>query len=543
MNRISRLLNIAALALMGAMMTGCSSEDNVIDKWQQVEKKDNIVTLTTTVGFNETATTRALDASGHKTFAIGDQIAVIYKNTSNQTVKAVSNALTSGGTASATFTVTLVNPATDSSVRYIYPAAMAKESIATDAAIDDAGTVNYDALVSQDGTLATLGSKFDLAIYDGKLTNGALPASATLENKLAICAYTLKDNQGTDDTSDDVDITGSITGLTFSDGTNSYAVTRSAAAGPIYVAIRPTTSANIKIFSTIGATVYKKSLTGKSYAAGNGYPISLKMDEQKLALGGFFTVNSEGKTVFFSKGNVQITGEKNFVVSWIYKFAAHQYDIIGNAEANTTIIANSTLSSYPGTVDLFGWSSNNEDHYNFYGINNSVLYSDYSGDFRDWGGNFTDPWRTPTKDEWTYLFNARSSGSTVFGTSSARYTLATINTNGSGVNGMILFPDGINIASSEVTTAGTVNSNSNFTTKCTTAQWNALEAKGCIFLPAAGKRIGVTVSNVGSEGYYWSATSETNKASGASFSSSAVAPANDYDRWNGCSVRLVQNTY
>lgn len=543
MNRISRLLNIAALALMGAIMTGCSSEDNVIDKWQQVEKKDNIVTLTTTVGFNETATTRALDASGHKTFAIGDQIAVIYKNTSNQTVKAVSNALTSGGTASATFTVTLVNPATDSSVRYIYPAAMAKESIATDAAIDDAGTVNYDALVSQDGTLATLGSKFDLAIYDGKLTNGALPASATLENKLAICAYTLKDNQGTDDTSDDVDITGSITGLTFSDGTNSYAVTRSAAAGPIYVAIRPTTSANIKIFSTTGATIYKKSLTGKSYAAGNGYPISLKMDEQKLALGGFFTVNSEGKTVFFSKGNVQITGEKNFGVSWTYKFATHQYDIIGNAEANTTIIANSMLDPYPGTVDLFGWSSNNENNYNFYGINNSVLYSDYSGDFRDWGGKFTDPWRTPTKDEWTYLFNTRSTGSTVFGTTSARYALATINTDGSGVNGMILFPDGINIASTEVTTAGTVNSKSNFTTKCTTAKWNALEAKGCVFLPAAGKRIGVTVSNVGSEGYYWSATSETNKASGASFSSSAVAPANDYDRWNGCSVRLVQNTY
>ena len=538
MNRISRLLNIAALALMGAMMTGCSSEDNVIDKWQQVEKKDNVVTLTTTVGFNEAATTRALDASGHKTFAKDDQIAVIYKNTSNQTVKAVSNALTSGGTASATFTVTMVNPATDSSVRYIYPAAMAKESIATDAAIDDAGTVNYDALVSQDGTLATLGSKYDLAVYDGKLTNGALPASATLENKLAICAYTLKDNQGTDDTSDDVDVTGSITGLTFSDGTYSYAVTRSAVAGPIYVAIRPTTSANIKIFSTTGATIYKKSLTGKSYAAGNGYPISLKMDEDKFAIGGFFTINSEGKKVYFSKGNVQFTRNG----SWSSKFAAHQYDIIGNAEANTTITNNGTLES-PGTVDLFGWSSNNENNYNYYGINNSVVYSDYSGDFKDWGKTRSDPWRTPTKDEWTYLFNTRSSGSTVFGTSSARYTLATINTNGSGVNGMILFPDGINIASSEVTTAGTVNSNSNFTTKCTTAQWNELEAKGCIFLPAAGKRIGVTVSNVGSEGYYWSATSETNKASGASFSSSAVAPANDYDRWNGCSVRLVQNTY
>ncbi|MBR3110739.1 MAG: hypothetical protein IKH35_06100 [Prevotella sp.] len=49
-----RFLSLAALALVGAVMTGCSSENNIIDEPQQPTNnqpanKDNIVTLTTTV--------------------------------------------------------------------------------------------------------------------------------------------------------------------------------------------------------------------------------------------------------------------------------------------------------------------------------------------------------------------------------------------------------------------------------------------------------------------------------------------------------------
>lgn len=54
---------------------------------------------------------------------------------------------------------------------------------------------------------------------------------------------------------------------------------------------------------------------------------------------------------------------------------------------------------------------------------------------------------TLTSAEWTYLFDTRESGSTVFGKSNARYAEATINTDGTGVNGMILFPDGVRIRS------------------------------------------------------------------------------------------------
>ena len=91
-----------------------------------------------------------------------------------------------------------------------------------------------------------------------------------------------------------------------------------------------------------------------------------------------------------------------------------------------------------------------------------------------------------------------------------------------------------------MTTAGTVNNVSNWTTKCTTAQWTALEAKGCVFLPAAGYRNGTTVSSVNSYVCYWSSSYYNNvSAYYVRILSSSVFPQYSGDRANGRSVRLV----
>ena len=267
MKTMKKLFSMAALALVGATFTGCSSsDDNIIDQPQQPETKSNVVTLTTTVGLDDGgATTRALAADGKKTFAAGETMAIYYsKNEGNDYVKAVSAPLTAGditnGGKSATFTFTLTNPDKTQSVVYTYPAAMA----------NDDGTVNYDALNSQDGTLTSLAANLDYCTKLGAWDGDNLP-SLTLQNQLAILAITLKNETGSSE------ITSSITGLTLSDGTYSYSVMRSAAAGPIYVAIRPTSSANIGIIATDGTKNYTKTLTGKTYEAGNGYPVSWRM--------------------------------------------------------------------------------------------------------------------------------------------------------------------------------------------------------------------------------------------------------------------------
>ena len=294
MKTMKYFLSMAALALVGAMTVSCSSDDNIIEQPQQPETKNNVVTLTTTVSLDGGDATRALDASGHKTFAVGETMAIYYwKNYKGKDhEKAVSAPLTAGnitnGGKSATFTFTLDNPYKDMSVSYVYPAAMANADF----------TPNYDALYNnQDGTLATLASNFDFCTRSGAWVGGNLP-SLTLVNQLAILAINLKNSTGASD------ITGDITGLTLSDGTNTYAVSRSAAEGPIYVAIRPTSDATITVTATDGTKNYTKTLTTKTYEAGNGYPVSWRMaDASVVNLAGV----SEGATINVSNGQT-ITG-------------------------------------------------------------------------------------------------------------------------------------------------------------------------------------------------------------------------------------------
>ena len=266
MKTMKIFLSMAALALVGATFTGCSSDDNITDQPQQPETKNNVVTLTTTVGFDETAgTTRALSSTGVKTFAAGETMALVYKNTSGATVKVESAALTDGNITNsgktATFTFELTDPDKTKDVTYIYPAAMAYAD----------GTVSYWGLYNQDGTLASLAANLDCCTKSGAWDGDNLP-TLTLENQLAILAITLKDNAPTPN-----DLTSSTTALTVRTGSITYTVNRSAAAGPIYVAIRPTSDATITVTATSGTKNYTKTLTGKTYEAGNGYPVSWRM--------------------------------------------------------------------------------------------------------------------------------------------------------------------------------------------------------------------------------------------------------------------------
>ncbi|WP_155949558.1 hypothetical protein [Prevotella sp. MA2016] len=260
-----RYISIAALALVGAVMTGCSKDDVMaIDKQQQTDDTSKkTVTMTTTVGLNAAPKTRALTGEGVKTFAVGEQMAIVYSNGSGM-VMAVSRALKAddikdAGTI-ASFTFDLETPDKSIDVQYIYPASMARAD----------GSINYDALANQDGTLASLASNLDLATYEGEWQGENLP-SCTLQNQLAILALTLKDSDGANE------ITGNVTDVTVKADEDTYTVTRSAAAGPIYVAIKPIVSKNVVVTTTGGSKDYVKLLTGKTYASGNGYSVSWRM--------------------------------------------------------------------------------------------------------------------------------------------------------------------------------------------------------------------------------------------------------------------------
>ncbi len=322
-----RFLSMAALALVGAMMTGCSSDDDIL----QPENKTNVVTLTATVGFDDgVAATRAVTGTGVKTFADGDQMAVIYKNTSNETVKAVGTLTSGAGTKSGTFTFTLTNPNKKQTVTYIYPAAMA-------------GTtgVDYSKLNSQSsGTLTDLGSKYDLATKSGSWNGDNLP-SLTLNNKLAILAINLKNGS--------TDITSTITGMTISDGTNNYAVSGISSASTIYVAIRPTSSATIYVTATDGTNDYVKKLASKTYAKDNGYSVTWNMTKPEKVVWNNTNVFNSSNEITIDKFNTTATFE-NVTISFTGSGAASHFYIYSDAFGSQLFVNGSQGGAYTFTA-------------------------------------------------------------------------------------------------------------------------------------------------------------------------------------------------
>lgn len=271
-----RFLSIAALFAAGALTIGCNSLKEQLNIPEEIPTPDKTVTLTATVGLD--ATTKALDATGKKTFAVGDKIAVIYKQGGGATALALSNPLIDTDIREegqkADITVTLNNPATDGAVRYIYPASMALTTVDEADPIDDAHTIDFSKLNTQDGTLATLAANYDLAVFDGTLNGLELPGSALLSNQLAIGEFTVKNWSGTVITTD-------LTSFTVTDGTNTYTVSRAAADGPIYVAMLPVADTETLTFiATDNAATpnhFIKLVSGKALESNNMYPVRLTM--------------------------------------------------------------------------------------------------------------------------------------------------------------------------------------------------------------------------------------------------------------------------
>lgn len=263
------------------------------------------------------------------------------------------------------------------------------------------------------------------------------------------------------------------------------------------------------------------------------------------AINGLFTINASGDQVYFSQGNLQYIGSAAMPY---WKFADNQWDVLG-----TTTGQNS--SSQNVDRDLFGWGTsgwNNENTYyqpwntamteesnygQLYGPPDSYnLTGSYAN--ADWGvynaiangGNIPNLWRTLTYTEWDYVFNSRNTPSGI------RYAKGIVN----GVNGVILLPN--NWGASVYALNYTNMSNAPYNTNEITAEnWDTMESNGAVFLPAAGNRYGTSVTNVGSYGYYWSASYyNSNYAWFVYFNDSNLYTSSLNLRDSGFSVRLAR---
>lgn len=295
-------LSMAALVFVGAMTAGCSGDDLTAETPQLPDTTNGTVTMKINASLSENASTRVLNPDFMRSFTVGEQIVVIYRNTADETVKVTSAALNFSdmlSSNSANFTVTLTNPQPNTPVRYIYPASRAAAFVAPTTAPNDDATINYAALNTQDGTFASLASDLDLAVFDGEMTAQAVLPAATLENPLTICGFTLQDSGNSN-----ADITNTVNSLTVSDGTNSYAVTPTSALSTIYVAMKPTSGNIAFAASTTAPKTYFKTATGKTLKASNLYSISVSM--VSLAVGNILC--SDG-SIYASKDAATTAGK------------------------------------------------------------------------------------------------------------------------------------------------------------------------------------------------------------------------------------------
>lgn len=541
------ILSALCLATLSLIFSGCKKENNDPQEPAQVQTYKMSIQASKGTDSQANGPRRVLSLDGNTlnaTWKAGEQVTV-YNETQSADLTGHLEAQTSGANVQLEGTLTGTVDAGDKlTLKYL--------------------SANY---TGQDGTLDYISENCDYAVAEDvevEAVDGSTiytTGTADFVNQQAIVKFTLKDAA-------DHTTLLSPTALTFNDGTADIATLTTIpdatyttnGAGVLFVAVPGFENKDITLTATVGSDTYTFNKANTTLSNGQYYILTVEMTKQAPAYKeyGPFSVSSTQK-VNFSKGNLRFT-RTSTSVAWstgTFSFMDNQYDYIETSNVSGNY-ANETA------IGLFGWATSNINepaNTNYLPTNTNATNASYgsgitSGNVNwatahanyDWGANTGDlgtGWRTLTNDEWTYLFNTRTGdkAATVDGTAGRTYTKATINTDGTAVKGIILFPDGGTFAASEFSAVGSPNTaNADYTTTCTTAQWNALQTKGCVFLPAAGYRNGTSVSNVGSNGRYWSSTSHSGAdAYRVYFIGGDVDPVGHNYRCLGFSVRLVKN--
>ena len=268
---------------------------------------------------------------------------------------------------------------------------------------------------------------------------------------------------------------------------------------------------------------------------------------------------SATKNVHFTPGNLQwISTDANDATKGYWKIAESQYSFLGKYNPVPT----ATGTKLPvGSVDLFGWgevepsflgSTENSDYQPSISGGNVNLTTDWATKFNSTGEDAAtfyaapnQPYQKPAGDgaycvltsaEWQYLFDNQYWG------------FATVKlTNGGTVNGIVVCPSSVDTEdAAKAFLTGTVYKSSADLYGITDAynenkiSKKTIDDNGLLFLPAAGRRAGSSIDDVGSIGYYWSTTSSSATAAySMHFGATHFSNPNSYGRRYGFSVRLA----
>ena len=270
-------------------------------------------------------------------FVAGKQVAVIYKNTSGQTAKVVSDALTASDISnegkSATINVTIDDADKTKHVTYIYPATMA----------NDDGTLNTGALDAQNGTLDE--DIINCCTTTGAWDGNSLP-SLELTSPFAIFKFTTKNSDGS--------ATINVTSLTVTIGAQDYVITPASATSTLYVALPAVSDQAVRFSATDSdSKTYTCSKASVTFAAGKYYQSTLKMAPPITVTWNNDDITGSGNS--FTKDGVTITAgsidfdDKNFEENGTFTTTLGNFTKI-------EVVATNGFCDVSGT----GWSGNSE---------------------------------------------------------------------------------------------------------------------------------------------------------------------------------------
>ena len=279
-------------------------------------------------------------------FVAGKQVAVIYKNTSGQTAKVVSDALTASDISnegkSATINVTVDDADKTQHVTYIYPATMA----------NDDGTLNTGALDAQNGTLDE--DIINCCTTTGAWDGNSLP-SLELTSPFAIFKFTTKNSDGS--------ATINVTSLTVTIGAQDYVITPASATSTLYVALPAVSDQAVRFSATDSdGKTYTCSQASVTFAAGKYYQsIMLEMAPPITVTWNNDDITGSGNS--FTKGGVTITAgsidfdEKNFEENGTFTTT------LGNFTKIEVVVTNgfcdvSNTEGWSGNSDKRTWTGN-----------------------------------------------------------------------------------------------------------------------------------------------------------------------------------------
>ena len=504
-----RLFSMAAVALL---MAACSNSDD-FDVQKPAETAGVFHFEATIAAPNADASTRTVYTENGTTinvkWKVGDKIALVHNGVVDEAEVKTVDDVTGKATIEADING---SPSDDDDVYLAYPADAVVSATPTYPPFPF--TPNPDIFDKvryyQEGTLEFIQNNLDLRMGSGKLavsgSDVSLKGSVSVPSLICIWKLTLQDESSN---------ALSATKLTFKNNTDTQAkATMSTGKSEYYLCVVPSfipdPSGTFSFEATVGSDTYTYSKSGVSLAAGKFYQSTVTMEKQASvpegAISGVFSVSAT-KKVNFSKGNLRYA-------SGTWSFFDNQYDYYTSYSADAW--------------DKFGWSTSATT----YGMNTSQNSSDYSGEFVDWGATMGTGWFTLSSAEWKYLFKSRTNAA-------SKYGYATV----AGKVGIIIVPDDFTDPMKNNGSGAFVGSTTTgWTANVYSAEnWSAMETSGCVFLPAAGRREGSSVSNSGSVGGYWSATPAGYFAYRVDFASFILNPeTSSLDRTYGCSVRLVR---